>query len=230
MLSDDELDRLDELLLSAPMEAEGMLLSEFDGFCAGLVVSPEMILPGEWLPCVWGSNMDHLETLDDEQGITDLIMRHYNVVALSLTPPDTEYGPLYDEDTRRGEVLWETWCCGFERAMRLRSDAWERIVESGDEEAAASVTMMLALYKIAEGQSDLPRASIKALTEEAPDRIPKLVATVNTWTKSRTTAAPFPAWAAANQPQAPFRGTKVGRSDLCPCGSGRKYKQCCRRN
>jgi preprotein translocase subunit SecA len=26
----------------------------------------------------------------------------------------------------------------------------------------------------------------------------------------------------------PFRrfGTKVGRNDPCPCGSGRKYKQC----
>jgi len=22
---------------------------------------------------------------------------------------------------------------------------------------------------------------------------------------------------------------KVGRNDLCPCGSGRKYKQCCER-
>jgi len=24
-------------------------------------------------------------------------------------------------------------------------------------------------------------------------------------------------------------GKKVGRNDLCPCGSGRKYKQCCER-
>jgi uncharacterized protein len=230
MLSDDELDRLDKLLLSIPMEADGMLLSEFDGFCAGLVLSPEMIPPGEWLPCVWGSSMDHLETFDDVQGITDLVMRHYNDVALSLTPPDMEYGPLYDEDTRTGEVLWETWCCGFERAMRLRPNAWERIVDSGDEEAAASINMMLALYNIAEGQSDLPKASIAALTEEAPDLIPKLVLTLNTSTKSGTIAAPFPAWAAANQHHAPFRGTKVGRNAPCPCGSGRKYKQCCGSN
>lgn len=72
MLSDDELDRLDKLLLSIPMDTDGMLLSEFDGFCAGLVVSPEMIRPGEWLPCVWGSSMEQMESLDDIQGITDL--------------------------------------------------------------------------------------------------------------------------------------------------------------
>jgi preprotein translocase subunit SecA len=25
-------------------------------------------------------------------------------------------------------------------------------------------------------------------------------------------------------------GPKVGRNDPCPCGSGRKYKQCCGKN
>lgn len=33
------------------------------------------------------------------------------------------------------------------------------------------------------------------------------------------------------QPQQPVRrtGAKVGRNDPCPCGSGKKYKQCCGR-
>ena len=26
---------------------------------------------------------------------------------------------------------------------------------------------------------------------------------------------------------APKRVQKIGRNDLCPCGSGKKYKQCC---
>ena len=25
----------------------------------------------------------------------------------------------------------------------------------------------------------------------------------------------------------PAKSKKVGRNDLCPCGSGKKYKQCC---
>jgi len=34
--------------------------------------------------------------------------------------------------------------------------------------------------------------------------------------------------AAAPAPAAPFvrGGEKIGRNDPCPCGSGRKYKQC----
>ena len=27
--------------------------------------------------------------------------------------------------------------------------------------------------------------------------------------------------------QKPVKKTKVGRNDPCPCGSGKKYKQCC---
>ena len=230
MLSDEELTKLDALLMSIPMEAEGMLLSEFDGFCAGLVVSPDMIMPGEWLPCVWGDSTEYFETLEDVRSLTDLIMRHYNDVASSLKPPLIEYGPIFDEDRRTGEILWESWVCGFERAMRLRPDSWERIVESDDEEITASVNMMLALYNIAEGRSDLPKSSINMLTEEAPELIPNLVLTINGWTKSSAISQPFHASSAANQPQAPLHRRKVGRNEPCPCGSGRKYKRCCGSN
>ena len=30
-----------------------------------------------------------------------------------------------------------------------------------------------------------------------------------------------------NRPGSDGRGTKIGRNDPCPCGSGRKYKKCC---
>ena len=115
--------------------------------------------------------------------------------------------------------------------MRLRMDAWEQIVESPDEEAGASVTMMLALYNIAEGNSDLPKKSIKELTQQAPDLIPTLVLTINGWTKSLSTQSSLPPFMqSANTPSAPFSGKKVGRNEPCPCGSGRKYKRCCSGN
>ncbi len=62
------------------------------------------------------------------------------------------------------------------------------------------------------------------------DLIPNLVLAINDWTKSGRTDDPFPAWAAANQTHEPFKGKKVGRNAPCPCGSGRKYKQCCGTN
>jgi uncharacterized protein len=205
------------------MDRDGMLLSEFDGFCAGLIVSPDMIVPSDWLPLVWGAGDAPFDALFDLRTATNLIMRHYNDVARMLTPPQTDYAPLYDEDTVTDEILWEPWVWGFEQAMRLRPEAWEAIVESADAEASASVNMLLALHDIAEGRSELPPASIDALTEKAPDLIPDLVMALNNWTKGRSLSSGM----SANANQMPVPGKKVGRNDPCPCGSVRKYKRCC---
>ena len=99
---------------------------------------------------------------------------------------------------------------------------------SPDEEAGSSVTMLLALYNIAEGKSDLPKKSINELTHQAPNLIPNMVIALNLWTKSCNLQSDLPPYVqAANKPTTPFSGKKVGRNALCPCGSGRKYKHCC---
>jgi yecA family protein len=45
------LKQLDEELLA--LGEETMLLEELDGFIAGLLVCPDLIKPGEWLPIIW---------------------------------------------------------------------------------------------------------------------------------------------------------------------------------
>lgn len=209
-------------------DEDGMLLSEFDGFCAGLIVCPAMIPPSEWLSKVWGSRgAPELDSNVALQNALDLIMGHYNQVAQSLTPPLVEYGPVLEHDARTGETIWEMWVSGLERAMSLRPDAWEQIVESDDEDAGASVTMMLTLHGIASGDSDLPKSSVDNLTEKAPELITDMVIALNRWTKAHSHPL------LRDQPygsHVPFRGSKVGRNELCPCGSGRKYKRCCGAN
>lgn len=230
MIKDKSLAALDELLLSLPGN-DGMLLSEFDGLCAGLIVCPQMIPPSEWLPRVWGS--DRAPDFDTEasyQDALDLIMGHYNEVARSLMPPEMEYGPVLDQDRRTGGILWKMWVRGFEQAMRLRMDAWEEIIKSADEEAGSSVMMMLALHEIANDESDLPQTSIEELTAKAPDLIVELVIAFNRWTKGHDVPETAVSFAKASAPTAPFRGKKAGRNDPCPCGSGRKYKRCCGSN
>jgi uncharacterized protein len=41
---------LHEFLVSEVVSEDAMLLGELDGFLAGLIVCPELIRPGEWLP------------------------------------------------------------------------------------------------------------------------------------------------------------------------------------
>jgi uncharacterized protein len=49
-----DLDLLDRYLLSDEAPDNGMGLSDLDGFLTGILVGPELIMPGEWLPHVWG--------------------------------------------------------------------------------------------------------------------------------------------------------------------------------
>ncbi len=52
--TDKDLDQLDAALMALPEENDPMMLSEFDGFCAGLITCPELIPPSVWLREVWG--------------------------------------------------------------------------------------------------------------------------------------------------------------------------------
>ena len=33
-----------------------MLLSDLDGFLTGIAIGPEVVMPSEWLPQVWGGD------------------------------------------------------------------------------------------------------------------------------------------------------------------------------
>src|SRR3989304_5318675 len=47
---------------------ETMLIEELDGFLARLLVCPDQIKPGEWLPIVWGQDSDDAQPTFDNLG------------------------------------------------------------------------------------------------------------------------------------------------------------------
>ncbi|MCY4498245.1 MAG: UPF0149 family protein [Rhodospirillaceae bacterium] len=225
--------RLEALLNGIPEEREGMSLAELDGYVACLIVCPEVIPPSEWLAAVWGGE-DAFADVAEAEEIISAVMGHYNQVASDLANDPESYAPILEVVVASDEVLWEPWIDGFERAMRLRSDAWGEIVESDDEEAAASVSLILTMNDIYNGRDDLSDKAVDELDRTMPDMIPTMVRCLNAWTKSRGVKGGAPVsdvghdWYGIDDVQA--FGRKVGRNEPCPCGSGRKYKRCCGAN
>ena len=228
--TDPDLDRLNVLLHAIPAEGDGMSIGELDGYIAGLIVCPEMVLPSEWLSGVWGGEHEFAEVAEAEATIA-AVMGHYNRIARELADRPEDYAPVLEIDPNGGESLWEPWIDGFERAMRLRPDAWEEIALSDDEEASASVSMIIALNDFYYGRSELTEEAEDELDRAAPGMIPEFVRNLNAWTKSRQSgkggrvSTGFDAGIGSGEP--PAFGRKVGRNEPCPCGSGRKYKRCC---
>ena len=211
-----------EKLLAALDGDEAMLLTELDGFLAGILVCPDLIMPGEWLPIVWGGGNNEaapvFENIKQVEQLVGLIMERYNAVAADLQRGFGRYEPLFDVDTRHDEILWEIWIDGFDTALQLRPVAWAKLRET-DEETRGALAGLVRLVQIGRGESTLPKDQIDDLTAKAPDLIPNYIEALNAWRISEQLGG-------HSGQEAPNFG-KVGRNDPCPCGSGKKWKRCC---
>ena len=209
--------------ISFPLPTRPWICYELDGFVTALIVCPEMVMPSEWLPIVWGDEDEAgFGSLGQAQATIGAVMSYYNRVAKGLAQSPPEYEAIFGSDPNSDETLWEPWISGFERAMRLRPEAWEVTLESDDEEVRSAIPMILALHEIDVGTSSLDDAAVDELDEIAPDLIPQMVLALNAWAKGEALerGAPAPASIVRLRP-------KAGRNDPCPCGSGRKFKKCC---
>jgi hypothetical protein len=93
--------QLDEELLA--LGEDSMLLEELDGFIAGLLACPELIMPSDWLPVVWHEDTADQQpvfaNLDHVNRVLGLVMEHYNNVARTLMERPDRYSPLFSVDT-----------------------------------------------------------------------------------------------------------------------------------
>lgn len=210
------LDALDRQLLDQP---EAMLVSQLDGFLTGIVVSPDLITPGRWIPLIWagdeGDSEPDFENEEDLQAFLNLVMIHYHAIIDALAHPGA-YAPVLETDTRTDETMWEMWIDGFAQAMALSPDGWARIDADDDAGCHAALKGIRTLRDFAEGDLALDDKEEDRWDAEAPDLIPIWVEMLHQWRVE-------------NDPRRPVavRRTKVGRNDPCPCGSGKKYKKCC---
>ena len=170
------LKQLDEELLDLGEEAT--LLEELDGFIAGLLVCPDLIKPGEWLPVIWNLDGGDLQPAFDDLGhanqILGLIMEHYNSVARTLMEHPDRYTPLFSVDTRNGDILWELWIEGFEKAVKSQPAAWQKLLNA-DAETAAAMRGVLALVDVACADQYMPRKDEDKINATTPDNIARWI-------------------------------------------------------
>lgn len=220
--SDADLDLLDAYLTSDQSPPESMLLSDLDGFLTGIAIGPELVMPSEWLPYVWGGEDPVFDDQAHATAILGAIMGRYNAILREIAAGTFE--PLVWE-TSDGTVIAADWAEGFMRAVALRPDAWEPLMRS--KRHGILLLPILALCGDETGESVLgldAEAEDRAMAE-APELIPACVSQIAAYWRRRR---PQPAGADLPASAGP-KPNKIGRNDPCPCGSGRKYKACCGR-
>ncbi len=207
------LQKLDAFLHNEAVDEDAMLLSELDGFLAGVIVCPDLIAPSEWLPLIWGEEAPDFKNEKHAQDILDLIMGHYNDIIRQLN--QRRYSPIYNIDTD-GSAMWELWVEGFHQAMQLQDAAWMIYETDPSEDLQNALFVIARLIKIATEPGVKPEDIDEELENIAADIIPSQIEVLH---HARLKLQNPDTYAGPK--------TKVGRNNPCPCGSGKKYKKCC---
>lgn len=227
-LSEEEIDELDDFLMSDAVSDETMMLDQLDGYLTAIIIGPTTLRMQDWLSGIWGPGEEHapeFETMDHAQHILDLITRYMNGIVWSFQADPDAFEPMFNMvtfDNDQKEYLdAEMWAYGFMQGIALSREDWQPLYDDTQASSALRPIYLLGADKVTRDEEKLTRTP--AQREELAKQIPAgLAAIYRYWlpyrkaVHERTLATTFQ------------RGhPKVGRNDPCPCGSGKKFKKCC---
>jgi uncharacterized protein len=221
-LTDAEVDRLGDFLEGCK-GGRSMNVEELDGFFAALIAGPDTVMPSEYYPEVFGGEMTdacEFSSLDEANEILGLMTRHWNTIAGELFNGEV-YVPLLLED-EAGKVNGNDWAQGFIRGRDMRHDSWVGLLED-EEHGGCLLPMMMLNYE----HDDDPEMRPEPITPENREKIIVHMAAglMGAYRYFRQSQQDHGGAGFISEPRR--TASKVGRNDLCPCGSGKKYKKCC---
>lgn len=223
-LGADELDRLEALLADEVFADEAMQLDEAQGYICAAMSGPEPLAERVWLEEIFGG----AEQLDTPAGqeASALLRRFASNIADDLANDERSMPVIFypeDYDNPRPEEV-EAWCMAYLHGVDTASEDWFDALDDEDEidwlDERLFPHMLLAgeAEKAAlQSGEDWPEGEEReALLRDALESLSLAVAEV------------YRFWLAKRSQQTLRRSNgKIGRNDACPCGSGKKYKQCC---
>ena len=159
------------------------------------------------------------------QDFLSLIMRHWNVIADTLHSGEVFLPLLLEDDC--GVSHANDWATGFLRGMELHKEQWAALL--ADEEHGGWLVPIFALAQEHDPDPEM-RPYKQALSSEEREKLivgaAAGVTGIYRYFQLQRSVDMEPLDSATT-----FRRTlpKIGRNDPCPCGSGKKFKQCCGR-
>jgi uncharacterized protein len=239
-LTDAEIDAFGALIddLAERTEA-GLSLDHVDGFITALICAPRLILPSEYFPVLFGDQgMAIFRDLDEAQVFTTLYQRRWNEIAHALSAPiDSLDDPaaleplimdwegmlddVADDERARIEAVGvphyaSVWAAGFLQVVDEWGEDWALPPDSKDE---AFVDEMLEPFFVLISPLDelTPEEAAISRDEYVAMAIWSAYELRDFWRDRGSVGSRTP----HRKPEKP------GRNDLCPCGSGQKFKKCC---
>ncbi len=221
-LTDAELDRLEVLLEAEVFSGEAMRLDEIQAVLCAVVSGPVPVAPAVWLQEVLGKGVDVSDDPQVAEAVA-LLMRLNNDIAAALLADETVAPVLYPVDERCEDYDYEAWADAYVFGAGLAGDWYELAGKHADDLSELLEPMFLLNGMLKEdveesGERWFSPAEEARLVADIQENLPVIIQTLyNFWRNKRSGGT-------VQREEA-----KTGRNDPCPCGSGKKFKQCCGR-
>ena len=232
-LPDAELDHLETLLEDHTALPDAFRLDQIQGYlCAALSgpSNPHTLTDEDWLfHALGGEQAQDSENGREAMALLRRFAANLNAELAAGTPPVLL---LYPEDGDESAASdYQPWCQAYLEGVDAAEDDWFEFLgeQDGDDEANEEIDYLderLFPFMLLTGEAeaaarqhdeDWPTGeALVKITEECKDSLSQNVLEIyRFWRAKRGT------------PSLRRSSPKVGRNEPCPCGSGKKHKQCC---
>jgi uncharacterized protein len=222
IMTEQELDQLEELLDSDIFKDGAMSLDALQGFLCAVVSGPELVPPSVWMPEALGESPAY-ESLEQAQQVANLVMQFYNSIATALSNGEDFDLILYAFEENHEQLDYVPWCDAYVYGTQIGDSNWFDAAGEFADELSEKMEVFFLLSGLLKEDAEkhkepwLSEKEEKKAMKQAREAFPSTIGDIHQfWLARRSTPETI-------RREAP----KVGRNDSCPCGSGKKFKLCC---
>ena len=187
------------------------VLSDLDGFLTGIAIGPELVLPSEWLPLVWGGEAPEFADESEAKAVLGAIMGRYNEILRQIDHDTCD--PIFWA-ARDSTLIAADWAEGFLQAIMLRMDAWDRLLKSKRDGQLLIPILALCGDQNGELLLDLPPEEEDRVMEGAAELVPACVIAIAAYWREKGPKQISMALLGGPPLQPHDASSKIGRNDV----------------
>jgi uncharacterized protein len=215
MLSDDDLNQLEEWLGHPALEGRALALDALQGFIAAVVTSPDPIDDEEWIDVAL-DGPPGMPDADANVGLLRLLRAMRDDVQTELASGEGLTMQVYADPDDPDQHDLGPWCAGYMEGVAISPTPWDEVGDPDEIDELLFPMMVVGDALDDEQKQAIGDKELERFERELPDEVAN--AAVHLYRYFHVLR---------NIPEPARRdGPKVGRNDPCPCGSGKKYKAC----